>query len=113
MGAVVQCLVDWRRVDQSMRSASRLNVLSVGDGEAERWALKALRGPWVKRALSTTKFPLCKTVKLMNYPSVDQLSHELSSVVSNLQLMVSSSKRFDLNASSPAELSRKLHNMIV
>lgn len=106
--AMVRCLKDWRSADAVLRSASRLNVLSVGDGEAEKWALKGIKGPWVKRAGLSSERPLCKTLKLMDYPTVDQLGQELMALIPGIPSLVASNRRFDLNISNPVQLASKI-----
>lgn len=109
--AMVRCLKDWRREDADLRFASQMNALSIGDGEAEKWALKGIKGAFAKRAGLGSSRPLCKTVKLMDCPSVEQLGRQLSVLVPGLAALVEANKHFDLNVTSPIQLSSKIYDV--
>jgi len=107
--AMSQCLKDWRKSDAALCAAERWNVLSVGDGAAEQWALKTLRRAWGKnRSRRTAVRPLFKTVKLMEWPTLQELSHELTVLHPALRCMMESSKCLDISASGPSKLSSRV-----
>merc|ERR1712008_478757 len=73
--------------------ASQWNVISVGDSVAEERALKAFFGDL---AGGTGEHLRCKTVKLLDQPTIEQLSNELRVLLVWLPRMVGYGQAFDL-----------------
>lgn len=101
--AMSRCLEDWRAAG-ALRG-DRPSVLSVGDSECERLALRRLLGATPDSATSCAgDTPLCKTVKLMDKPGVKELSDELRQLPSLLRGIAACDADVDLAVSNPAEL---------
>lgn len=80
-------------------AGSRLSVLSIGDSLVEQQALKDCCRRWAGLRPSDRR-PLCKTVKLMDKPSLQQLSDELRYVISEVGGMASREEDFDVRVDS-------------
>lgn len=97
--SMARCLQDWRLSNSDLTAPEpELNVISIGDSDAEQKALKTLLG---ERAIDR---PLCKTVKLMDEPTLDQLSRQLQVLPSWFERMARANKNFDLNVDCPSML---------
>jgi len=88
------CLNAWSEKG-AFASAPRPTVISIGDSDAEQQALKTLIHP---------RRPLCKTVKFMDEPTLDELGRELIELPSLLESMVTARKDFDISITKPSEL---------
>lgn len=96
-----RCLRDWRSVEGALaasKGAPKPSVVSIGDSIAEKEALKAVMGA------QGSDRPLCKTVKLMDEPPLDKLSHQLQELVMWLDRMVLGKNDFDLFIDCPSVL---------
>lgn len=86
------------------------NIISIGDSRIERDAIKELI--WgVELPESNIRPPCCKTVKLMEEPSLEQLGAELGLLRSWLRTMVSYSEDFDVVVDNSEDSLRGLHSM--
>lgn len=88
------------------RGADWVNVLSIGDSIVERDAIKELL--WSQEQESD-RAPLCKTVKLMDEPSVEQLGAELVLLSMWLRSMASHQEDFDIAMDDSEETMLKMH----
>lgn len=75
-------------------SAKRWNAISIGDSPAEHAAMRQAAGP--ERA---PRGSLCKTVDLVQQPTVEELSSELRILLAWLPRIVNHEKNFDLEIS--------------
>jgi len=96
--SMIRCLDEWH-ADGVLATESKLSVVSVGDSDAEQEALKAVI------AAQAVDRPICKTVKLMYEPSLDELSRELQVLPMWLDRMAARKSEFDLCITCPAEIS--------
>eukprot|EP00929_Paragymnodinium_shiwhaense_P121808 TRINITY_DN9418_c0_g1_i1.p1 TRINITY_DN9418_c0_g1~~TRINITY_DN9418_c0_g1_i1.p1 ORF type:complete len:436 (-),score=90.03 TRINITY_DN9418_c0_g1_i1:258-1565(-) len=80
----------------------RRNVISIGDSTTEQDALHELLLPKGDRKA------LCKTVNMLNVPSLKQLSNELRLIMVWLPAVVSYNKNFDLSMDALGSLEREL-----
>merc|ERR1711957_255990 len=85
---------------------ARLNVTSIGDGLFEQQALKDLLKAWGQTGL-LAQAPLCKTLKLMDHPTLSQLSDELQRLAPGLEGIAHQEKPFDLCIDDPAKLTTR------
>lgn len=103
--AMAHCLNEWYSSEVLTRSCG-LNVLSIGDSEHEATALRFVMEEWGKSPL----FPdarFCKTVKLMEGPTLHQLSSELLRLPPWFQRMTLLRGDFDLSITGPEEFEAK------
>lgn len=98
--AMARCLDDWLGSD-SGNLRGPLSVVSIGDSPIEQQALKSLIGA---SAGVLPQKPFCKTVKLMEWPSLQQLGEEIALLPSWLPSIADHDKDFDLTIESPADL---------
>lgn len=91
------CVESWK-AKGVLAVASRASVISIGDSDAEQKALKAL--------LSSPAHgrPLCKTVKFMDEPTLNDLREELEEMPALLERLALGKKDFDLTINTPSEL---------
>lgn len=89
---------------------SERNVLSIGDANTEQRALKEiLQRPCADRGQASSRpASLCKTVNLLDNPSLEQLSNELRILLVWLDHMVKYDKDFDLSMDGLDNLERQL-----
>lgn len=100
--AMARCLDDWRAAGAfGHASMKHLGVVSVGDADIEQQALKTLIGA---SAGVLAEKPLCKTLKLMDRPTLEQLSEELRLLPPWLRRLASHEESVDVNIKSPAAL---------
>jgi len=98
------------------RSATRTNVISIGDSPAERDAVKEIlwAHPASSAGSSGLRPPLCKTVKLMDEPSLECLGAELQVLTGWLRCLAEHGDDFDFcmddmdDLASSAQLFRSL-----
>jgi len=83
-----------------------LNVISIGDSIVERDAITELL--W-GRDQETDRTPRCKTVKLMEEPSVEQLRAELMLLGMWLRSMASHAEDFDVVMDDSEQMMLKMH----
>jgi len=85
-----------------------MNVLSIGDSAVEKDAAKAAvrRGP--EGDGSAGACTLCKTVKLMEDPSLKQLGEQLQLLETQLDRLVAHCTDLDISATKPEELATQL-----
>jgi len=102
--AMAKCLTDWYAT--GVLGKARLNVTSIGDGLFEQQALKDLLNAWGQTGL-LAQAPLCKTLKLMDHPTLSQLSDELQRLAPGLEGMAHQDKPFDLCIDDPAKLTTR------
>lgn len=102
--AMAKCLTDWYAT--GVLGKARLNVTSIGDGLFEQQALKDLLNAWGQTGL-LAQIPLCKTLKLMDHPTLSQLSDELQRFTPGLESMAQQDKPFDLCIDDPAKLTTR------
>lgn len=108
--AMAQCLNEWYSTEVLTRSCG-LNVLSIGDSEHEATALKEIMEEWGQSPL----FPdarFCKTVKLMDGPTLHQLSSELLRLPPWFRRMTLLRGDFDLSIDSPEEFESKARGAV-
>lgn len=79
----------------SFAAVPRPTIISIGDSDAEQKALKSL---------SMMERPLCKTLKLMDEPTLSELSQQLVELPGLLQRMVVARKEFDISLVHPSQL---------
>lgn len=92
------------------QGTARLNAISVGDSAVEQRALKRLLASWGDSGMLAFR-PLCKTVKLVEAPSLGQLGDELHRLSVWLGAMASWGSEFDLLIEEPAELTAKASSL--
>mmetsp|Transcript_63693 Transcript_63693/g.176639 ORF Transcript_63693/g.176639 Transcript_63693/m.176639 type:complete len:435 (-) Transcript_63693:190-1494(-) len=97
------------------RKGLRMNVISIGDSLAEKDAIKevlwaACEQPQHEGMLAT---PLCKTVKFVYQPSVQQLGDELQLLAMWLRRMASHSEDFDISMDDPEDLRLRGHGLFM
>lgn len=102
--AMAKCLTDWYAT--GVLGKARLNVTSIGDGLFEQQALKDLLNAWGQTGL-LAQAPLCKTLKLMDHPTLSQLSDELQRLCPGLEGMALQDTPFDLTIDDPAKLTTR------
>jgi len=102
--AMAKCLTDWYAT--GVLGKARLNVTSIGDGLFEQQALKDLLKAWGQTGL-LAQSPLCKTLKLMDHPTLSQLSDQLQRLSPGLQCMAQQDKPFDLCIDDPAKITTR------
>jgi hypothetical protein len=102
--AMAKCLTDWYAT--GVLGKARLNVTSIGDGLFEQQALKDLLKAWGQTGL-LAQSPLCKTLKLMDHPTLSQLSDQLQRLSPGLQCMAHQDKPFDLCIDDPAKITTR------
>jgi len=83
------------------------NVISVGDAHHEKDAIKELL--WTIDVPDQERPPRCKTVKLMEEPSVEQLGAELLLLGMWLQSMVAHEEDFDVVMDDSEETMLRMH----
>lgn len=98
--SMTRCLDAWR-ASGALAADQKPSVISIGDSDAEQEALKATLGA---QAMDR---PFCKTVKLMDEPSLDELSRQLQALPMWLERMAVGKLDFDLCILYPAELSAR------
>eukprot|EP00931_Biecheleriopsis_adriatica_P050374 TRINITY_DN29159_c0_g1_i1.p1 TRINITY_DN29159_c0_g1~~TRINITY_DN29159_c0_g1_i1.p1 ORF type:complete len:537 (-),score=86.74 TRINITY_DN29159_c0_g1_i1:5-1549(-) len=88
----------------------RKNVLSIGDASTEQEAIKQVLHdrPSGSPDWQASSLPLCKTVNLIDHPSLEQLSNELRILLVWLSRMVEYDKDFDLSMDGLDDLEAKL-----
>lgn len=99
--AMARCLNEWYCGDILDRAAG-LNVISVGDSMIEAEALREVMEEWSRSPL----FPddrFCKTVKLMECPTLHQLSSELLWLPEWLERLALLRRDFDLCITGPED----------
>lgn len=96
--SMMRCLDEWH-AEGVLASESKLSVVSIGDSDAEQEALKAVI------AARAVDRPICKTVKLMDEPSLDELSRELQVLPMWFDRMAIGKSDFNLCITCPAEIS--------
>merc|ERR1719329_699472 len=92
------------------QGTARLNAISVGDSAVEQRALKRLLASWGDSGMLAFR-PLCKTVKLMEAPSLGELGDELHRLSVWLGSMALWGSEFDLLIGQPAELTSKASSL--
>lgn len=102
--AMAKCLTDWYAT--GVLGKARLNVTSIGDGLFEQQALKDLLKAWGQTGL-LAQSPLCKTLKLMDHPTLSQLSDQLQRLSPGLQCMAHQDKPFDICIDDPAKITTR------
>lgn len=81
-----------------LTAAPRPSVVSIGDSDAEKLALKTLLSePMPGR-------PFCKTIKFMDEPTLPQLGRELEELLPLLESFAFGKKDFDICIDAPSEL---------
>jgi len=90
--AIEKCI---RKLYARNQNSCWKNVISIGDSEVERDALKQVL--WGYLPPGDREPPLCKTVKLMDEPSVEQLSGELQLITMWIHAMLRYEEDFDIN----------------
>lgn len=103
--AMAKCLTDWYAT--GALGKARLNVTSIGDGLFEQQALKDLLKAWGQTGL-LAQSPLCKTLKLMDHPTLSQLSDQLQRLSPGLECMAHQDKPFDLCIDDPAKITTRM-----
>lgn len=109
--AMAKCLDIWHSTgafgacNGEVASMDFVSVVSVGDAEAEQLAAKSLTGA-AAGVVADTRL-LCKTVKLMDQPTLGQLGAELMILPELLPKMAAHDKDVDLIAKNPSELASK------
>jgi hypothetical protein len=98
--SMARCVQDWR--DASGQD-SVAGVLSIGDSKVEREALVRSLGAW-----PASSRPVCKTLKLMDAPSLSDLSKQLRHLIKRLKHLATSTKGFDIAITDPAKMPEKL-----
>lgn len=86
------------------------NIISIGDSLVERDAVKDVIWNWAQKVGVDA---CCKTAKLMNEPSVEQLTAELLLVSSWLQKMVRHEEDFDIDMDHSDETMLMMHEQFV
>lgn len=81
-----------------LAAAPRPSVISIGDSDAEQKALKALLSP------QRSGRPLCKTLKFMDEPNLNELGRELEELQPMLERLAFGKKDFDMCITAPSEL---------
>lgn len=105
--AMARCLDDWRATGEfgGGSSPTLLSVLSVGDAVAEQQALQTLieasAGVFANHRLA------CKTLKLMDRPSLELLGEELRLLPPLLPKIVAHDRDIDIAIDDPSELAAK------
>lgn len=105
--AMARCLDDWRATGEfgGGISSTRLSVVSIGDAVAEQQALQTLiaasAGVFANHQL------VCKTLKLMDRPSLELLGEELRLLPQWLPKMAAHDRDVDLAIDDPSELAEK------
>eukprot|EP00933_Yihiella_yeosuensis_P023964 TRINITY_DN18595_c1_g1_i1.p1 TRINITY_DN18595_c1_g1~~TRINITY_DN18595_c1_g1_i1.p1 ORF type:complete len:524 (+),score=90.32 TRINITY_DN18595_c1_g1_i1:52-1623(+) len=84
------------------------NVISIGDSNTEHDALKEVLRAGEEKFRNWRPTPLCKTVNLLEHPSLEQLSNELRILLVWLSHMVKYNKDFDLPMVKLDDLEQKL-----
>lgn len=84
----------------------RLDVFSIGDSRIERAALRELLGTWARTG-ALAHAPRCKTLKLLDTPSLMEVMNQLRALVPRLASMSTWGKDFDLTTTSAATLGPK------
>jgi len=80
-------------------TGARVNVLSIGDSLIEKDAIKKAVDTFEgNKEESTTRSPLCKRVKLMDNPSLKQLSTQLDFITERVDRMITYGTCFDFTA---------------
>jgi len=102
--AMAKCLTDWYAT--GVLGKARLNVTSIGDGLFEQQALKDLLKAWGQTGL-LAQSPLCKTLKLMDHPTLSQLSDQLQRLCPGLGCMAHQDNPFDLCIDDPAKITTR------
>lgn len=103
--AMMRCFEDFGVVEASV--SKPVNVVSIGDSLIEHRALQECIGA-VSKSGDLNFAPLCKTVKLMDSPTVTQLSSELRQLEQSLYGIVMDESSFHIAAASAAELESKV-----
>lgn len=99
--AMARCLNEWYCGGVLEREYG-LNVISVGDSVHESSALKEVMEEWSKSPLFTDD-RFCKTVKLMEHPTLHQLSSELLWLPEWLERLAALRRDFDLAVAGPED----------
>jgi hypothetical protein len=103
--AMAKCLTDWYATGQLGKA--RLNVTSIGDSVIEQQALKDLLHAWGQTGL-LAQSPLCKTMKLMDHPTLSQLSDQLQRLAPGFECIALREKQFDICIDDPVKLTTRL-----
>lgn len=90
------------------KNAAWKNVLSIGDSTVERNAITEVL--WAHEDGETNRMPSCKTVKLMEEPSVEQLNAQLLLLSMWLRSMASHHDDFDVVMDDSEESMISVHN---
>lgn len=91
----------------SEETGSAWNIISVGDSQAEKDAVKLVIRDFcgeLSFGKDKTQRPLCKTVKLMTNPSLKHLSEELLLLAAQLERLACHNGDFDLCVAEPGDL---------
>jgi len=99
---MVRCMNSWKNAG-AFDASSPLSMLSIGDSNIERDALRSLAENPDGWGLDDEP-PLCKTLKLMEEPTLQQLSDELNSIIRWLGRLACSSSAFDVTVTDPSQL---------
>lgn len=106
--AMARCLDDWlaagvfRKCNLDGTSPDFVSVVSVGDSVAEQQAAMSLTGS--AAGVVPDKQLLCKTLKLMDQPTLEQLGEELLLLPALLRTVAACDTDVDLTARNPSEL---------
>jgi hypothetical protein len=98
--SMARCIQDWH---DTLPQEAITGVLSVGDSNVEREALLRSMSAW-----PTSSKPVCKTLKLMDAPSLSDLSKQLRHLIKRLRHLGTSKKGFDIAITDPAKMPEKL-----
>jgi len=88
-----------------------VNVLSIGDSAVEKNAAQAAIRRDPAEDGSANDCALCKTVKLMDDPSLKQLSEQLQLIEPQLDRLVAHCTDLDISATRPEELAAQLRTL--
>jgi len=84
-----------------------MNVLSIGDSTVERNALTELL--WIAHDEDLGRSPCCKTIKLMDDPSVEQLNAQLIMLSMWMQQLAAHGQDFDVSMDDSDECMQNIH----
>lgn len=98
--AMARCLDDIR--GSGKREGPQLNAISIGDSTVELQALKELLSD-LRDSGDFSEGPLCKTVKLLSTPTLNELGDELEQIVSWIQPLIFWHKDLDVRMVDPLE----------
>lgn len=92
-----------------LREGPQLNAISIGDSTVEHQALKELLG-YLRKAGDSPSVLLCKTVKLLATPTLNELGDELEQISSWIEPLICWHKDLDVCMVDPLEHPTKIPN---